>query len=179
MRRAAVPTGQPVRPSAHPASLEPRDYGGTSPLLHGGNSGPAIVPGKPQESRLIRAVRQLDDELIMPPEGPKHSDRQIADLARWVEMGAPFPASAEVADKLRELQRELDSEHMRTQLVVALDPSSRIRSGSTAELWFDPERMHVFDPASGENLTRDPERTFDDDKAHAGVAMKEAAGDSG
>ena len=74
----------------------------------------------------------------------------------------PYEAPAEIAAQLRELERELDSEQMRTQLVVALDPASRIRSGSKAELWFDAERMHVFDPATGENLTRDPDRVFDD-----------------
>ena len=58
---------------------------------------------------------------------------------------------------------------LRTQLVVALDPASRIRSGTKAELWFDPERMPVFDAATGDNLTRDPDRTFDDDNLHAGV----------
>ena len=52
---------------------------------------------------------------------------------------------------------------------MALDPASRIRSGTKAELWFDPERMHVFDAATGDNLTRDPDRTFDDDNVHAGV----------
>jgi multiple sugar transport system ATP-binding protein len=105
------------------------------------------------------------------------------DITEWLgnELYAyvPYEAPAEVTEKLRDLHRELDSEQMRTQLVVALDPSSRIRSGSTAELWFDPDRMHVFDPASGENLTRDPDRTFDDDKAHAGVAVKEVSGEPG
>src|SRR6476646_7419982 len=61
-------------------------------LLRGGDSGPAIVPGQPDESRLIRAVRHRDEELRMPPES-KLTERQIADLARWVEMGAPFPAA--------------------------------------------------------------------------------------
>ena len=42
---------------------------------------------------------------------------------------------------------------MRTQMVVSLDPSSRIRDGETADLWLDPTRMHLFDPRSGENLT--------------------------
>ncbi|MFN0056032.1 MAG: DUF1553 domain-containing protein [Planctomycetales bacterium] len=60
-------------------------------LLRGGDLGPVIVPGKPEESRLILAVRQTDDDLKMPPQG-KLTDRQIADLVRWVEMGAPFPA---------------------------------------------------------------------------------------
>ena len=37
-------------------------------LLRGGDSGPAIVPGQPDQSRLIRAIRHSDDELQMPPE---------------------------------------------------------------------------------------------------------------
>jgi multiple sugar transport system ATP-binding protein len=67
----------------------------------------------------------------------------------------PFEAPAEVTDQLRSLARELDSESLRTQLVVSIDTTSRIRRGEPAELWFDPSRMQLFDPASGENLTRD------------------------
>jgi multiple sugar transport system ATP-binding protein len=61
---------------------------------------------------------------------------------------------------LEELERDLDSERMRSQLVVALDPSSTIDAGTSAKLWFDPHYMHVFDVESGENLTNpatDPE----------------------
>src|SRR4051812_4102421 len=71
------------------------------------------------------------------------------DVTEWLgnELYAyvPYEAPEEVSRQLEELERELDSEQMRTQLVVALDPASRIRSGMQAELWFDPERMHVFD----------------------------------
>ena len=42
---------------------------------------------------------------------------------------------------------------MRSQLVVALDPTSRIRDNSEATLWFDPRDMHIFDPQTGDNLT--------------------------
>jgi mono/diheme cytochrome c family protein/cytochrome c553 len=74
-------------------------------LLRGGQSGPAVVPGKPDESRLIRAIRHTDDEFQMPPED-KLTERQIADLARWVTMGVPFPAAAESAG-----QRHRDPNH--------------------------------------------------------------------
>ena len=73
--------------------------------LRGGDSGPAIVPGQPEESHLIRAVRQLDDELKMPPES-RLSERQIADLVRWVEMGAPFPGSMDPGGR-----RQRDPDH--------------------------------------------------------------------
>jgi hypothetical protein len=62
-------------------------------ILAGGDAGAAIVPGKPAESLLIRAVRQVDDDLKMPPKS-KLTDRQITDLVRWVEMGAPFPVAS-------------------------------------------------------------------------------------
>src|SRR5690242_9277564 len=65
----------------------------------------------------------------------------------------PYEAPADVTVKLKELQRELDSEQLRTQLVVSLHADSRVRDGSHTELWFDPEDVHLFDPATGENLT--------------------------
>ena len=62
-------------------------------LLLGGASGPAIVPGKPDDSLLIQAIRYTDEDLMMPPKdhGGKLSDQQIADLTEWVQRGAPDP----------------------------------------------------------------------------------------
>ena len=60
-------------------------------LMKGGESGPALVPGDPDRSLLIRAVRHVDKDLQMPPK-MKLTDGQIADLAAWVKMGAPDPA---------------------------------------------------------------------------------------
>ena len=58
--------------------------------LAGGDSGPAVVPGKVEESLLVTAIRHEDDALKMPP-AKKLAKEQIADLIRWVEMGAPWP----------------------------------------------------------------------------------------
>src|SRR5207302_7015224 len=62
-------------------------------LLKGGESGPAIVPGKPEESLLIRAIRRQADVSAMPPEKQKalRSD-QIANFVSWVKAGAAWPA---------------------------------------------------------------------------------------
>ncbi|MES2708205.1 MAG: PSD1 and planctomycete cytochrome C domain-containing protein [Verrucomicrobiota bacterium] len=57
----------------------------------GGENGPAIVPGKPDESRLIKAVRHTDPDLAMPPKDGKLPPALIADLEKWVSMGAPDP----------------------------------------------------------------------------------------
>ncbi len=64
-------------------------------LLQGGETGPAVVPGKPDESLLIEAVRYGDD-LQMPPKS-RLSAAEVATLTRWVEMGSPWPETPGVA----------------------------------------------------------------------------------
>ncbi len=58
-------------------------------LLRGGDSGPAVVPGDPAASLLLRAVRG-EAKSLMPPTGRLDAD-QIADLAAWVAAGSPWP----------------------------------------------------------------------------------------
>ncbi|GAB2929332.1 sn-glycerol-3-phosphate ABC transporter ATP-binding protein UgpC [Rhodococcus aerolatus] len=69
----------------------------------------------------------------------------------------PYEAPDAVRQKMRELSAELDAEELRTQAVVSIDAASRIREGREAEFWLDSRKIHVFDPESGENLTRDAE----------------------
>ena len=57
-------------------------------VLKGGKSGPAVVPGKPAASALVKAVR-YSGALKMPPAG-KLPEAEIAVLERWIEMGAPW-----------------------------------------------------------------------------------------
>lgn len=60
-------------------------------LLKGGETERAVVPGKPEESLLIKAVGYLD-EPKMPPQ-QKLPEADIAKLKHWVAMGAPWPAA--------------------------------------------------------------------------------------
>lgn len=62
----------------------------------GGDSGPALVPNRPDESLLIRALKY--DTLKMPPEG-KLPDAVIADFERWIREGAIDPRSKEAPKK--------------------------------------------------------------------------------
>src|SRR5262245_54587819 len=66
----------------------------------GGESGPVLVRRKPGDSLLLKAVRYTDRELKMPPKG-KLPAEVIADLEKWVAMGAPDPRTddAIAADK--------------------------------------------------------------------------------
>jgi hypothetical protein len=63
-------------------------------MLKGGDSGPAIVPGKPKQGLLLETLRQAG-EVKMPPKG-KLPDSIIADLETWIAMGAPDPRVAAV-----------------------------------------------------------------------------------
>ncbi|WP_435016301.1 PSD1 and planctomycete cytochrome C domain-containing protein [Tundrisphaera sp. TA3] len=53
----------------------------------GGESGPAVVPGRPDESLMIQAIGRGGEVAPMPPKG-KLPDAVVADLRRWVEDGA-------------------------------------------------------------------------------------------
>lgn len=68
-------------------------------LLKGGDSGPAIVPGDPNKSLLIKTIRHEDSDpdLAMPPKADKLSDEVIADFEKWVKLGAPDPRVAKAA----------------------------------------------------------------------------------
>src|SRR5258708_31561575 len=59
-------------------------------LLKGGTDGPVVVPGNPDESLLIQAIRQTHPRIKMPPNG-KLQAREIEDVASWVKSGAVWP----------------------------------------------------------------------------------------
>jgi cytochrome c553 len=59
-------------------------------VVKGGDSGPAAVAGKPEESLLLRAVRHEAENLKMPPKG-KLTDQEIQVLANWVRRGMHWP----------------------------------------------------------------------------------------
>lgn len=64
-------------------------------MLTGGDDGPAIVPGKPDQSILIKAIRGGDPDLQMPPKKTL-PPAVVADFVRWVQLGAPWPGQTGV-----------------------------------------------------------------------------------
>ncbi len=63
-------------------------------LLTGGDTGPALVPGKPAASLLLKALRW--DGLHMPPRN-RLPDRVITDFETWIRLGAPDPRASKLA----------------------------------------------------------------------------------
>ena len=102
----------------------------------------------------------FEDAAVIDSEKAEHgvTFNVTVDVIEWLgnEQYAfvPYDAPGEITAKLAELAADLDSEHLRPQLVVSLDPASHVPSGGEATLWLDSSRIHLFDPKSGENLTR-------------------------
>jgi multiple sugar transport system ATP-binding protein len=109
-----------------------------------------LVGARPEhfEDASVRAESSRDDGITFDVE---------VDVLEWLgnEQFAyvPYEAPDDVRTALNELAREMDSEEMRTQLVVSLDAASELSEGARATLWLDVSKVQLFDPASGENLT--------------------------
>ena len=80
----------------------------------GGDSGAPIVPGKPEESLLMKAVRWTDKDLQMPPEkaGGKLSDAEIADLEAWIKGGAYDPRTNAAALPVKKTWAQIYAERL-------------------------------------------------------------------
>jgi hypothetical protein len=99
-------------------------------LLKGGDSGPAILPGKPSDSLVIQAVVHSRKDLEMPPK-EKLSDRDIAVLERWIQEGAPWP-NGEFAPSSPILS---PGEKIGDAWTDARNPIVRIFGGQRLDLW--------------------------------------------
>ena len=97
----------------------------------GGDSGPAVIPGEPDTSLLIQAVRRENDELVMPPDDSLNRG-EIAILERWVADGAPDPR--EGSGRVSEIDFEAALEHWAFRPMLDPVPPS---GGSDAETAID------------------------------------------
>lgn len=82
--------------------------------LTGGDSGPAIVPGRPEESLLIEALKH--ESVEMPPDS-KLSDQVIADFEEWIRQGAADPRDEVKTGKLQPVDWEAAQEHWAFQSI--------------------------------------------------------------
>ena len=127
----------------------------------------------PEDTLLIAGIRPeyFDDATVLDQatRGDGATFKANIDVVEWLGNEAfgyiPYEAPPEVESQLSELAKELDSEALRTQIIVALDSASRIKDGDEAELHVNSSRMHLFEPGSGENLTL--RRVSDDERVAA------------
>jgi multiple sugar transport system ATP-binding protein len=110
---------------------------------------------------LIAGIRPaaFEDASVVDPakRGEGSTFKTTVDVVEWLGNEAyayiPFEAPPEVTAELAQLEKELDGESLRTQLVVALDSASQVKEGDEAEIYVDARKMHLFDPETQENLT--------------------------
>lgn len=105
----------------------------------------------------------FEDAATMDPNSKSHGSIVKVEVTRTEWLGneqyvyVDYDNDPRVADTLQNLASDMDADDLRAQLVVSVDSSSRLRGGDQAELWVNTRRIHLFDPESGENLTRDAE----------------------
>ncbi len=83
----------------------------------GGDSGPAIVAGEPDASRLLKAIRYNDRDLKMPPDG-RLSEKDIAAVEAWIAGGAQDPRMGVAAPTVDRAQARTSTTHWSFQLPV-------------------------------------------------------------
>jgi multiple sugar transport system ATP-binding protein len=160
----------------HPVNLFVAGFIGSPPM----NFLPAKVSGDSVELPFgsvkiprEKAEKAQGKELLIAGIRPEHFDdatvieeskrakgstfRATVDVVEWLGNEAyayiPFEAPPEVEAQLQQLEKDLEGESLRTQLVVSLDSASTIKEGDEAEIFVDASAMHLFDPESGKNLT--------------------------
>jgi len=89
-------------------------------VLKGGRTGPAVVPGRPEESVLVEAVNYGD--LVQMPPKTKLPPKEIAALTKWVERGAAWPAEKGPKEALTSKIKPFDPKHWSFQPVRRVEP---------------------------------------------------------
>ncbi len=116
-------------------------------MLKGGDAGPAVVPGKPEESTLVEAIR-YDGDVQMPPKG-KLKDAEIAALTDWVKRGAhwPSPRPGLAASAATAADRSTPSPAGKPDPSIASAATEQARSFWSFRPVADPEPPPVRDAA--------------------------------
>lgn len=97
--------------------------------LKGGDTGPALVAGKPAQSLILQAVMHARPDLEMPPKD-KLTRADIAILERWIKDGAPWPET-----KWVETVPVVPGEHLGNAWIDSRNPIVRIFGGQRLDLW--------------------------------------------
>jgi hypothetical protein len=91
-------------------------------LIHGGDSGAAIVPGHPEQSLLLRAIRQAGDLKMPPPPARRLPDSIIADFEEWIQDGATWPKNDDRGSAWRQPAAPAAQTHWAFRPVVKVTP---------------------------------------------------------
>ena len=115
-------------------------------FLSGGDAGPALVPGRPDESELFLRLRHADEEVRMPPpeSGARLTAEQIGAIEAWIVAGAAWPETPPTGTSVAEKQKN----HW------AFQPLSQVPPGALDPAFID--RL-IDTRLAGAGLARAPE----------------------
>jgi mono/diheme cytochrome c family protein len=117
--------------------------------LRGGDSGPAIVPGKSLESRLVHYVAGLDPKKVMPPSGGRLTAGQVGLLRAWIDQGAMWPEPKDEGGRMKDERGQPGSLH----------PSS-FRLHPSVHWAFVPPRLPRLPAVKNQKWVRNPIDAF-------------------
>ncbi len=125
-------------------------------VLAGSDDGAVVLSGKPDESKLVQAIRYGGD-IEMPPKG-KMSDEEVAVLTRWVELGLPWPGEGSGSDVAKpasgeELYRDA-REHLWSLQPIVRPPLPQVKDAAWPRKAID---YYVLAKLEAAGLTPSPE----------------------
>src|SRR5947207_3280274 len=117
------------------------------------DSGPAIIPGKSAESRLIRYVTgENDEKIVMPQKGERLTNDQIQLLKAWIDQGADWPPQAE-AEPVQTVEHWAFKPLQRRAIPQIRNPKSEIRNSIDAFILARLEPVRIAPSPEAERST--------------------------
>ena len=104
-------------------------------VQQGGSRGSTVVPGQPDQSMLIEALKYTNGNLQMPP-GGKLADSVIADFVQWVVLGAPDPREEKAVDTAA-MDLESGRRHWAFRPLRPVDPPQVAKASPDEAGWTD------------------------------------------
>jgi hypothetical protein len=169
-----IDTAHPPKPVDFASDVEPLlkkncvgCHGGAQPksqlrldvqaaAMRGGLGGPVIVPGKPQESRLLDRIEGKGGEQRMPLKGEPLKAQEIALIRSWIEQGAKWPAGASTTTASTGLEKHWAYKAPVRPAVPAVNDKALVRNPIDAFVLskLASEGLSFSPPASKEMLIR-------------------------
>jgi len=124
----------------------------------GGHDGPVVAGLRPESFEDAELVGDLPQERGIVFEAEIDLVESLgSDLFAYFHVESAGVQSDQLADVIADRLEETGAPEQREgheQLVARLEPTSKVKRRDTAKLWADTAKLHLFDPESGENLTR-------------------------
>ena len=115
-------------------------------LLKGGDSGPSIIPGNPDQSLLIQLIRHEDIDRTMPRSGAKLEDPVIRDFEAWIRHGAPDPRDLPPTQEELTLDTQWEAIMDRRKQWWSFQPISSEGIGNSVLHPVDLSLIHISEP---------------------------------